>query len=266
MWHGLSKSPFFTQWDWSPLIYAELERAGFPLPPNTPSARLRLALPRTHPWAPSKLPSVETDSPTTPFTIPGLLAAHVRRGDYDEHCRFLSWAKVEYAYWASFPTYSVSHPTFPPGVPHHDIRPDHVDPTYPKLNDTLYDPPFARHFPRNPDGTVDPKILTLEQLIQYHCYQDLDAVRSRLYAVREWQQTKGRELKDVFILTNGSENWIGALKELLKEDGWGDIKTSRDITLSEDGQAVNQAVDMAIANWAEAFLGNGVGLCRILSE
>jgi len=87
-----------------------------------------------------------------------------------------------------------------------------------------------------------------------------------LYAVREWQQTKGRELKDVFILTNGSENWIGALKELLKEDGWGDIKTSRDITLSEDGQAVNQAVDMAIANWAEAFLGNGVGLCRILSE
>ena len=266
IWHGLSKSPFFTQWDWSPLIYAQLERAGFPLPSNTSSARLRLALPPTHPWASSKLPSVETDSPTTPFTIPGLLAAHVRRGDYDEHCRFLAWAKVEYAYWASFGTYSVSNPTFPPGVPHHDIRPDHVDPTLPKLNDTLYDPPFIRHFPQNPDGSVDPKTLTLEQLIQYHCYQDLDGVRSRLYAVREWQRTKGRELKDVFILTNGSENWIGALKELLKEDGWGEVKTSRDFTLSEDGQAVNQGVDMAIANWAEVLLGNGVGLCSILSE
>jgi len=266
MWHGLSKSPFFAQWDWSPLIYMEVERAGFPLPSNTTSARLRLALPPTHPWASSRVPSVETSSPTTPFTIPGLLAAHVRRGDFEEHCKWLAWVKAGYLYWAAFGTYSVSPPTFPPGVPHQNIRPDHVDPTLPRLNDTLYDPPFARHFPRNPDGSVDPTTLTLEQLIQYHCYQDLDAVRSRLYAVREWQRAKGRELKNVFILTNGSENWIGALKELLKEDGWGDIKTSRDLTLSPDGQAVNQGVDGAIANWAEVFLGNGVGLFLILLE
>jgi len=260
MWHGLSKSPFFTHWDWSPLIHTEVERAGFPVPSNTSAARLRLALPPTHPWASSKSPSVETSPPTTPFTIPGLLAAHVRRGDYGEHCKFLAWAKVEYGYWASFGSYSVSQPTFPPGVPHHDIRPDHVDPTLPTLNDTLYDPPFARHLPRNPDGTVDPTTLTLEQLIQYHCYQDLDAVRNRLYAVREWQRAKGRELKDVFILTNGSEDWIGALRELLKEDGWGEVTTSRDLSPSEDGQAVNQGIDMAIANWAEVFVGNGVCL------
>ena len=259
MWHRLSKSPFFTEWDWSPLIHAELEREGFPLPSNTSSARLRLALPPTHPWAYSKLPSVEPSSPTTPFTIPGLLAAHVRRGDYEEHCRMLAWGKIAYGYWASFGTYSVSHPTFPPGVPHHEIRPDHVDPTFPALNDTLYDPPFAAHFPRNPDGTVDPTTLTLEQLIQYHCYQDLDAVRGRLHAVREWQRAKGRELRDAFILTNGSGNWTVALKELLKADGWGEVRTSRDLTLSEAGQAVNQGVDMAIANWAEVFLGNGVG-------
>jgi hypothetical protein len=263
MWHELSKSPFFTQWDWSPLIYTEVERAGFPLPSNSASARLRLTLPPTHPWASSRVPSVETSSPTSPFTIPGLLAVHVRRGDFEEHCKFLAWAKAEYNFWASFGTYSVSSPTFPPGVPHHDIRPDHVDPMLPKLNDTLYDPP---HFARNPDGTVDSTTLTLEQLIQFHCYQDLDAVRNRLYAVREWQRAKGRELKDLFILTNGSEDWVGALKELLKEDGWGEIKTSRDLTLSLDGQTVSQGVDMAIANWAEVFLGNGVCFCLILSE
>ena len=186
--------------------------------------------------------------------------AHVRRGDYGEHCKSLAWAKVEYGYWASFGSYSVSQLTFPPGVPHHDIRPDHVDPTPTRLNGTLYDPPFARHFPRNPDGTVDPTTLALERLIQHHCYQDLDAVRNRLYAVREWQRAKGRELKHVFLLSNGSENWIGALKELLKEDGWEEITTSSDVSLSEDGQAVNQGIDMAMAIWVEVFLGNGVCL------
>ena len=262
----MSKSPFFTQWDWSPLIYKEVERAGFQVPSDTVSAHLRRSIPPTHPWAPLKSPSSETSSPTTPFTIPGLLAVHIRRGDYVDHCKFLSWAKVEYGFWAAFGTYSVSQPTFLPGVPHHEIRPDHVDPTFPKLNDTLYDPPFARHFPRNPDGSVDPKNLTLEQLIQYHCYQDLDATRDRLHAVREWQRAKGRELRSIFILTNGSENWIGALKELLNEDGWAWVQTSKDLRLSEDGQAVNQGVDMAIANWAEVFIGNGVCLCYILSE
>jgi len=264
IWHELSKSPFFTHWDWSPLIHMEVERAGFSVPSDTASARLRRTLPSTHPWASLNSSSVEPSSPTTPFTIPGLLAVHVRRGDYAEHCKFLAWVKVEYGYWSAFGTYGVSQPTFPPGVPHHEIRPDHIDPTFPKLNDTLYDPPFARRFPRNPDGSVDPTTLTLEELIQYHCYQDLDATRNRLYAVREWQRAKGRELKDVFILTNASEKWIWALEELLKDDGWG-IKTSRDLTLSQDGQAVNQGVDMAIANWAEVFLGNGVRLCLITS-
>lgn len=79
-----------------------------------------------------------------------------------------------------------------------------------------------------------------------------------MHAVREWQGAKGRKLKDVFILTNGSKSWIGALRELLKEDGWEEVKASRDFTLSQDGQAVNQGIDMAIANWAEVFLGNGV--------
>lgn len=191
---------------------------------------------------------------------------HVRRGDYVDHCKFLSSYRVEYGYWAAFGTYSVSQPTFPPGVPHHEIRPDHVDPKLPKLNDTLYDPPFARHFPRNPDGSVDPTTLTLEQLIQYHCYQDLDATRDRLHAVREWQRAKGRELSSVFILTNADENWIGELKELLSKDGWAWVQTSKDLPLSEDGQTVNQGVDMAIANWADVFIGNGVRLFPILSE
>jgi hypothetical protein len=189
---------------------------------------------------------------------------HIRRGDYEEHCKFLSGVKTEYGFWAAFGTYSVSKPTFPNGVPHHDIPPDRCDPTFPKLNDTLYDPPYVAASPhKNEDGTVDPTTLTLEELIQYHCWQDLDSIRDRLHAVREWQKAKkGRQLRDIYVSTNSNDDeWISALKQLLRKDGWvGQIRTSRDTapTLSTTGMSVNQGVDMAIAHWSEVFLGNGV--------
>ena len=236
------------------------------MPRDTLTARLRSALPHTHPWATRHSIDVDT-APNhrqgVPFTIPGLISVHVRRGDYEEHCKFLSWARVEYGFWAAFGSYSTSKPTFPEGVPHHDIRPDRCDPTFPKLNDTLYDPPYAASPHKNKDGTVDPTTITLEDLISYHCWQDLDSIRDRLHAVREWQKAKnGRELKDVYILTNAKDaDWISALKDLLRKDGWvGQIQASGDIApkLSTTGMSVNQGVDMAIAQWSEVFLGNGV--------
>jgi hypothetical protein len=209
---------------------------------------------------------VESNHRGVPFTIRGLIAVHARRGDYEQHCKNLSTWQTEYGYWSAFGTYSTSLPTFPKGVAHHKIRPDRCSPTFPKLNDTLYDPPYtgglSLSLPRNADGTVDPTALTLEQLISYHCWQDLDAIRDRLHAVREWQKKQnGRELWDVYVLTNGSGEWISALKQLLREDGWlGRIKTSKDVApqLSNAGMSVNQGVDMAIAHWSEVFLGNGV--------
>jgi len=264
LWHDLRKSPLLAGWDWSPLIYTEVEGVGFPVPRSTLTARLRSVLPHTHPWASRHSTDIAPNHHhEVPFIIPGLIAVHVRRGDYEEHCKFLSWARAEYGFWAAFGSYSVSQPTFPKGVAHHDIPPDRCDPAFPKLNDTLYDPPYAASPHKNEDGTVDPTTLTLEELISSHCWQDLDSIRDRLHAVREWQKAKnGRELKDVFLLTNSNDDdWMSALKEVLKKDGWvGQIKTSRDIApkLSATGMSVNQGVDMAIAHWSEVFLGNGV--------
>jgi len=267
LWHGLSKSPFLANWDWSPLIYTEVAKAGFPVPNNTLTARLRNVLPHTHPWASQQSTDVVDTTPNhhhgAPFIIPGLIAVHVRRGDYEEHCKGLSWVGSEYGFWSSFGSYSASKPTFPKGVPHHDIRPEFCDPTFPKLNDTLYDPPYAASPHKNEDGTVDPTTLTLEELLFHHCWLELDSIRDRLHAVREWQKAeKGRELKDVYILTNVKDGiWISTLKEMLKNDGWvGQINSSGDVAprLSMMGMSVNQGVDMAIAHWSEVFLGNGV--------
>lgn len=198
-----------------------------------------------------------------PFIIPGLITVHVRRGDYEQHCKYLASERAEYGFWASFGLYSASKLTFPEGVAHHDIPPGYCDPTYPKLNDTLYDPPYVASPHKNQDGTIDPTTLTLEDLISYHCWLELDSIRDKLHAVREWQKAKnGRELKDIYVLTNTKDaDWISALKELLRKDGWvGQIKTSADTArkLSPTGMSVNQGVDMAIAHWSEVFLGNGV--------
>jgi hypothetical protein len=268
-------------WDWSPLIYAGIEAVGFPVPRNTLTAYLRNVLPSTHPWAAAHQHLTDDDGGdryhATPFIIPGLIAVHLRRGDFEKHCKKLSDYQIEFGYWSAFGTYSTSKPTFPKGVAHHEIRPELCDPTYPKLNDTLYDPPYAPgsllssspNLNKNADGTVDPTTLTLKQLIFSHCWLEIDAVRDRLRAVRGWQKAKNRrELRDIYLLTDASSEWVAALKKLLREDGWvGEIRSSKDVApfLSQTAKATDQAVDMAIAHWSEVFLGNGVRCVSIVT-
>jgi hypothetical protein len=69
----------------------------------------------------------------------------------------------------------------------------------------------------------------------------------------------------VYVLTNGPAKWLQKLKDSLQEDArkegveeWKHIVTSRDLRLTGEQRRNSQAVDMAIAQRAEVFLGNGV--------
>ena len=54
---------------------------------------------------------------------------------------------------------------------------------------------------------------------------------------------------------------MASLKQrLYQEGGWDSILSSRDLVLSPEQKAVAQTVDMAIAQRAAVFLGNGVSL------
>ena len=86
----------------------------------------------------------------------------------------------------------------------------------------------------------------------------MDGIRDKLAMVRRAHPA----LEDVYLMTNGEERWVGGLVELLLEDGWKNVRSSRDLVLSDAAQAVSQAVDMAVGNWAEVFVGNGV--CIVL--
>ena len=58
-----------------------------------------------------------------------------------------------------------------------------------------------------------------------------------------------------------SNEWAWALDELreaLLKDGWSDVVSTVDLSLDAAQYYVSMAVDMAIAERAEVFVGNGV--------
>jgi hypothetical protein len=62
----------------------------------------------------------------------------------------------------------------------------------------------------------------------------------------------------VYVLSNEWAWSLDGLKNALEEDGWDDLVSSTDIVLDSEQKHVAMAVDMAIAEKAEVFIGNGV--------
>jgi len=111
------------------------------------------------------------------------------------------------------------------------------------------------------------------------CLPDISQIVDRLRELKKDHPN----LKKVYVLSNAWESWLGELKrELMKvpvakgkgEEGisenvkldpeagageaWEEVITSYDLLLDAEQRYVGMAVDMAIAERAEVFVGNGV--------
>lgn len=264
------------------MIHAELERLGFPVPDESPAARVRRSLPPSHPWArPRIIPSMQDNFTrtsmwnqipfnrllitrsterdfSTPFVISKLVAVHIRRGDYETHCQTLSREGIQFNSWDMLGTYSTKDPKPPYGLDPeiYPIDPRFINETLPALPDTLYSPPYSTDFPHDRHGRVDPAGLSREQLYKMHCWPNLTAIINKLRDVKDLHP----ELEEVYLMTNGTPDFVDGLKHLLYEGGWKTVRSGLDLKLTDAAIAVSQAVDMALATWAEVFVGNGVGL------
>ena len=89
-----------------------------------------------------------------------------------------------------------------------------------------------------------------------HCWPNVTPIINKLRDVRDLHPG----LEEVYLMTNGKPSFVDDLKHLLYEDGWRSVRSGLDLKLTDAAAAVSQAVDMALANWAEVFVGNGVGL------
>lgn len=87
-----------------------------------------------------------------------------------------------------------------------------------------------------------------------HCLPTTTQLVARLHEIRI--QHPG--LRRLYVLSN---EWAWALAEVrdaLQKDGWEDVVSTADVKLDAEQYYVSMAVDMAIAERAEVFVGNGV--------
>jgi len=210
IWPSLSASPILTHFSWSPLIVAALVANAHIIHPALSSANLSSFMPSSKP---------------APLT--GLVALHVRRGDFIEHCPHLTKWSVPYSSFNDFP-----------GFPDKLSLPDVKN-----------------------QGDAPP-----EEMARYaaHCFPDIKQVVSRVREVRE-SLLPTTKLTRLYVLSNGRPEWISELKDALQEDAqregmseWEHIGTSRNLLLTSEQKHNSQAVDMAVAQRAEVFIGNGV--------
>lgn len=264
------------------MIHTELEHCGFPVPEESPAAHVRRSLPPSHPWAKTQNSSSMQSSFThssmwiqilighlpitrssekeisTLFVVPKFVAVHIRRGDFETHCKTLSEEGFQFNSWNMLGTYSTNSSKPPYGLDPkiYPIDPRFINETFPALPDTLYSPPYSTSFPHDWHGRVDPAGLSKEQLYMLHCWPNVTPIINKLRDVRDLHPG----LEEVYLMTNGKPSFVDDLKHLLYEDGWRSVRSGLDLKLTDAAAAVSQAVDMALANWAEVFVGNGVGL------
>jgi len=101
-------------------------------------------------------------------------------------------------------------------------------------------------------------------LYRAHCFPEIEQLVSRVREVRA-SLLRTTKLTRVYVLTNGKPEWLRELEDALQEDArrerlneWEHVGTSRDLRLTGEQKHNSQAVDMAIAQRAEVFIGNGV--------
>ncbi|KAH9958137.1 hypothetical protein BC827DRAFT_617814 [Russula dissimulans] len=209
IWPSLSTSPVLTHFSWSPLIIAALIANAHIIHPALSSATTASFMPSSNP---------------APLT--GLLALHIRRGDYNEHCMSLTnWGAI-YMGFNGFP-----------GLP------------------DKFPPPAVSISGNAPPGEVT--------RYAAHCFPDIEQIVSRVREVRA-ELLPTTKLTRVYMLTNGRPEWLRELKDALQEDArrermgeWEHIGTSRDLRLTREQRHNSQVLDMAVAQRAEVFIGNG---------
>jgi hypothetical protein len=164
-----------------------------------------------------------------PAPLSGLLALHIRRGDYVDHCVNLENWSAGFMGFNEFP-----------GLPDR----------------------FARVSVNA--SSEKPK------LYRAHCFPEITQIVARVREVR-MALLPATPLSRVYVLTNGRPEWLAGLKDALQADArwwgheeWTHIGTSRDLRLTREQQHNAHAMEVAVAQLADVFLGNGVSVLRYL--
>lgn len=204
IWPYLAKSPVSTHWGWSSLIRDAYKKNQHLFEPTNTSF-----------WG----GFFNSQEEIKPAPIPGLLAIHVRRGDFKDHCEHLAkWSSD----WNAFNSF----------------------------------PEFHDKFDRPTDGGWGETSEENMKLYVRRCYPSIEQIVEK---VRKVRMEAAEPLRYLYIMTNGPTPWVEELKSALAQDtNWDQLGSSRDLKTTWEQKFVAQALDMYVAQWAQVFIGNGV--------
>lgn len=205
LWPALSQSPIIKHFGWSSLIYATYEANRHFFEHKSPKTTL------------------EYTGEITSFPFPpidGLLALHIRRGDFAGHCDELGkWSSD----WNGFNQFD-------------------------ELPDKFKVPEGGGWGENTPENIA---------IYRKHCYPTISQIVEKVSNVRK----KVKGLKRIYIMTNGKMEWVNELILALRTaEKWEAISSTGDLSLTREQKYVSQALDMYVAQRAEAFIGNGVSV------
>lgn len=211
-WPTISRSPVLTSWDWSALVHAAYKRNRhlFKRFPH-PSSRFVTLL--------DNLGLSGSDTPSS--VIEGLMAIHVRRGDFEGHCRNLAKWDADWHAWNSFPEFidKFEKPR--------DATPDEVLNTY------------IEHCYPDIQQIVD-RVRRVRQ--ESRSKHNLNYLYIMTNAPVSWVE----ELKSA--LAEDAEK---------HRQKWKSVRSSKDLELTWAETFVSQGIDMFVAQRAEVIIGNG---------
>jgi len=201
IWPYLSKSPVITQWGWSPLVHDAFSRNRHLFEPTTLLGGL-----------------FDSQEENTSHVIPGLLAIHVRRGDFKDHCVHLAKWSSDWNAFNSFPEF-------------HD----------------KFDQPTDGGWGETSEANVE--------LYVRRCYPSIEQIVEKVNQVRKEAEDP---LRYLYIMTNGPTPWVEELKSALAQNtSWDHVGSSRDLMATWEEKFIAQALDMYVAQRAQVFIGNG---------
>lgn len=222
MFPSFSASPIISHFRWSDVVLRAVER-------NIPLiTHMHQVSATSHALLPGTFDSDHTHTTDSPAArrkrqrLSNVLALHIRRGDYEPHCKHMATFAAGYNSWNLLPS-----------------LPDAYNPPQDASEGVAHDE-YMRH--------CWPSVEDIVQRVR-DVKRDYEATGGKLKSI--YVLTNGKR-PWIDKLTE---------RLLTSRMGWERVTSSLDLTLvSEPEQLANQAVDMEIARRAAVFIGNGVRL------
>ncbi|PIL34073.1 hypothetical protein GSI_03784 [Ganoderma sinense ZZ0214-1] len=223
IWPDLIATPLLTHFTWSPLIELafDVNRDLFLPQSSLANTPYLSSLPYD-----SSAPTATTTNAARYPLIPGLMAIHIRQGDYSSHCTTLGSIGDPFVSVNSFP--SLPDQLMPPGN-------------------------------RTSHGKLPVEWTGSPEQLEYHhrrCFPSIPEIVAKVLEVRS--APVGAGVRRIHIMTNGKAPYIAQLKNALKDAAeWDSVSSSRDLVLNWEQKFVSQAVDVLVAQRAQVIIGNG---------